>query len=238
MTGPGPGAVPVPRPAPHGGAVQPDVIRRVPADPGRALWWRWFRVVTVAEAAGFVTPAVVGALLAGGPDQVMTLALLGAGAVEGTLLGAGQVWVLRTVLPRLPVARYVVATALGAALAYAIAMVPVLLGERLTRMPGWALVGGGLVLGAALLATIGTAQWTVLRSLVPRAGRWIRATALAWLIGLGAFLAVASPLWQPGQPVWLVVAIGALAGAVMAAAAAAVTGVAVVRIVGTRSAGV
>jgi hypothetical protein len=115
-------------------------------------------------------------------------------------------------------------------------MVPVLLGERLARMPGWALVGGGLVLGAALLATIGTAQWTVLRPLVPRAARWIPATALAWVIGLGAFLAVATPLWHPGQPVGLVIAVGALAGTVMAAAAAAVTGVAVVRIVGTRPA--
>lgn len=207
-----------------------------PARPGadRALWWRWFRTVTAAEAAGFVTPAVVGALLAGGSDPVMALALVGAGAVEGTLLGAGQAWVLRTALPRLPVARYVGATALAASLAYAIAMVPVLLGERLTLLPWWLQAGGGLVLGAALLATIGTAQWRVLRPLVPRAARWVPATALAWVIGLGAFLAVASPLWRPGQPVWLVVAIGALGGTVMAAAVAAVTGVAAVRIVGSR----
>jgi hypothetical protein len=211
----------------------PDVRGARPAA-GRSLWWRWFRVVTAAEAAGFVTPAVVGALLAGGSDPVLTLGLVGAGAVEGALLGAGQAWVLRSVLPGLPVARFVGATAVAAALAYAIAMVPVLLGERLTLMPWWALAGGGLVLGGALLATIGTAQWTVLRHLVPRAAWWIPATALAWAFGLGAFLAVATPLWQPGQPVWLTVVIGASAGVVMAAAAAAVTGVAVVRLVGTR----
>jgi hypothetical protein len=211
-------------------------LRRAPPGPDRTLWWRWVRTVTAAEAAGFVTPALVGALLAGGSDRVMTIALVGAGAVEGALLGAGQAWVLRGLLPRFPVARYVGATALGAALAYAIAMVPVLLGDHLTRLPWWAQAGGGIVLGGALLATIGTTQWTVLRQLVPRAAWWIPATALGWAVALGAFLAVATPLWRPGQPLWLTVAIGAAAGVVMAAAAAAVTGVAVVRLIGARPA--
>jgi hypothetical protein len=119
------------------------------------LWWQWFRTVTAAEAAGFVTPAVVGALLASASGQVMAFTLVVAGAVEGALWGAGQARVLRSRLPRPPVVRFVVATALAAALAYAVAMVPVLLGNRLTVLPPVAKAGGGLVLGIALPATIG-----------------------------------------------------------------------------------
>ena len=81
-----------------------------------------------------------------------------------------------------------------------------------------------------LLAGIGIAQWSVLRSVVPGAVRWIGWTALAWLAGLTVFLLVATPLWQPGQPRWLIAAIGVLAGALMALTMAAATGWGVVRL--------
>jgi hypothetical protein len=67
--------------------------------------------------------------------------------------------------------------------------------------------------GLALLLSIGTAQWTVLRPLVRGAARWIAWTALAWPAGLAVFMAVATPLWQPGQAPWLSAVIGAGAGA-------------------------
>lgn len=44
------------------------------------------------------------------------------------------------------------------------------------------------------------------------------------------FTAVTSPLWQEGQPVALIAAIGILGGAVMAATVAAVTGLVLVRL--------
>ena len=87
----------------------------------------------------------------------------------------------------------------------------------------------GIFWGFVLL-TIGTAQWLVLRRHLRRSASWIAATALAWLGGLAAFAVIASPLWQPGQPVWLVAAIGALAGLAMAAVASAVTGFTLVRL--------
>lgn len=67
-----------------------------------------------------------------------------------------------------------------------------------------------------LLASIDTAQWMVLRHLLPSSAMWIPANAVAWLLGLGAFLAVSTPLWHPGQPFAVVVAIGLPAGLVMA----------------------
>jgi len=83
--------------------------------------------------------------------------------------------------------------------------------------------------GILLLLSLGSAQWWVLRDHVPDARHWIPATAAAWLAGLGVFCAVAMPLWHPGQSVVLVAVIGAMAGLLMAATVAAVTGWALVR---------
>jgi hypothetical protein len=64
---------------------------------------------------------------------------------------------------------------------------------------------GGLV----LLASIGTAQWLVLRRAGHDVAWWIATTAAGWLAGLTVFMVVVTPLWQPGQPALLTVAIGA-----------------------------
>jgi hypothetical protein len=124
----------------------------------------------------------------------------------------------------------VLATSVAATLAWAIGVIPMLAGDALIGLPAAALIAIATVLGGALLLTIGTAQWLVLRRYLRRSGSWIAATALAWLGGLAVFAMIASPLWQPGQPVWLVATIGALAGLAMAAVASAVTGFALVRL--------
>jgi len=199
------------------------------------LWLRWFGWVTLGEAAGFVAPAVVGAVSIEWPDPVMAAALLAAGAIEGAALGWAQAHVLADVVDDLRRGAFVLATAVGAVAAYALALIPVTFGERMARWPAPLLIGTVAVVSVALLATIGTAQWLVLRRLVQRnagAGSawWIPATGAAWAAGLGGFFAVAPPLWQPGQPVALVVGIGALGGLVMAAIVAALTGLAAVRL--------
>ena len=81
-----------------------------------------------------------------------------------------------------------------------------------------------------LLVSIGLAQWFELRRHVPRAWRWIAGSAAAWAVGLGVFMAVATPLWQPGQDLWLTAAIGIGAAVLMAVAMAAVTGLVLVRL--------
>jgi hypothetical protein len=80
------------------------------------------------------------------------------------------------------------------------------------------------VLAAVLLTSIGTAQWLELRRHVRHAGRWVGASALAWALGLGAFSAVSTPLWQPGQSTALIIVIGLLGGAAMAVTMAVTTG--------------
>lgn len=200
-----------------------------PALRGADLAWCWFLVVTVAEVVGFVAPAVVGALTADAATAVTLPALLMAGAVEGALLGAGQAAVLRHALPGLVPAAWIVATTLGAVVAYLLGLVPSLTAAVWTGRPLALLLPVAVVLGLVLLTSIGAAQWWLLRRLLDRAAWWIAATALAWLVGLSVFLTVATPLWRAGQPVWLTVLIGLGAAVLMAASMAAVTGVALAR---------
>ncbi|WP_404389246.1 hypothetical protein [Humibacillus xanthopallidus] len=185
---------------------------------------RWIVVVTVGEALGFAVPAVVGATLYDESAAILVPALLAAGAVEGGLLGGAQWLALRAELPALAPATWVGLTAAGAVTAYAIGVLPSTFWETWS---GWApalQVPLFVVLGLALLASIGAAQWLELRHHVPQAGRWILGTALAWTLALGVFVAISTPLWQEGQELWLRIAIGLLAGLAMAVTMAAVTG--------------
>jgi hypothetical protein len=196
----------------------------------RRLWTRWVVWVTLGEALGFAVPATVGAATAGGPVGVWLPALLAAGAVEGALLGAAQAHVLRSVLPTLSRARWVVATGAAAVFAYLIGLAPSASSELIGELPVAVLVGAAAVLGPALLLSIGFAQWLVLRKHTGRAGSWIWFTAAAWLAGLTVFMIVATPLWREGQALGVTVLIGVMAGLLMAASVAAVTGLGVVRI--------
>ncbi|MFX0577858.1 hypothetical protein [Nocardia nepalensis] len=198
----------------------------------RGLWRRWFTNVTLGELLGFAAPAVTGALVRD-TAPVTALALLIAGVVEGSVLGWFQARVLRSALPGLRSGDWIRATALGALVAWSIGAVPVLAGDGLDTWSPWILVPAATVGGVVLLLSLGVAQWFVLRDHVIGAGRWIWATALAWLAGLLAFTAFTSPLWQPGQSTALVVLIGIVGGLLMAATMAAVTGYFLVRILRT-----
>jgi hypothetical protein len=203
---------------------------------GRPLLQRWLATVTAGEFAGFAVPAVTGAITVRAPVALAAAALLAAGAAEGTMLGLAQATVLRHALPGLPMRRWVWATAAGAVAAYAIGLLPSTLAGRWADPPVAVLIAAASVLGTALLATIGTAQWLVLRTVVPRSASWIVTTAIAWLAGLGIFLGFATPLWQPGQPVALVTAIGVAGGLLMALVTSAITGVALRRLLEHHSA--
>jgi hypothetical protein len=198
---------------------------------GRELTLRWFWIVTIAEFFGFAVPALIGAATSESSAAISLPALLIAGAVEGAILGSGQACVLRLALPQLPRRKWIASTAAAAALAYLIGLSPSLLADSESRWPAAATVAIGLSLGLTLLASIGTAQWLILRTQVDTAWSWIIATAAAWLAGLGVFLGFAMPLWQPGQPLFLTVGIGLAGGLLMAATSSAITGIAIRRLV-------
>lgn len=203
-----------------------------PPPPGaRSLWLSWFIAVTVGECLGFAAPAAVGALTAHSRAAVAIPVLLLAGALEGATLGWFQARVLRRILPNLSPTSWTAATASAAALAWAIGLTPSQLGERFADLSPAVLIPAAVASGLILLSSIGTAQWFILRTRVPRAGRWIWGTALAWTVAGGLFTAVTTPLWQPGQPAIVIALIGALGGLLMAATVAALTATLLLHIV-------
>ncbi|WP_430297876.1 hypothetical protein [Sinomonas sp. B1-1] len=200
----------------------------------RQFFLAWLGWVALGEFAGFLIPTAAEALIISlGLEDLPGAALVVvvvAGAGEGAVLGAVQGWRLSRELPNLNRRRFVVLTAAAAMLAWALGMLPVVAAPAWTEWPMAAVLTAAVVLGFALLATIGAGQWLELRRHTARAWLWILATAGAWLVGLGAFFAIAPPLWHEGQPLVVVLAIGALGAAAMAVSMAAVTGWAALRL--------
>ncbi len=71
---------------------------------------------------------------------------------------------------------------------------------RAGEFPAWMLVLGAVLCGAAIGATIGLAQWLVLRRGLPHTGGWVAAT-LAGYAAIGVLPLIAGAL-QPGWPDW------------------------------------
>jgi uncharacterized integral membrane protein len=182
---------------------------------------------------GFLAPALAQLTFAGAP--VVIPALILAGAVEGAVLGWTQATVLRVRVPTLSRSRWVRATAIAAAAAWFIGLLPAEWADVWQHWPASGQLVAGALTAAVLLCALGVAQWTELRRHSRTALWWVLGSALAWCAGLAVFLAVATPLWQPGQPAGIVLLIGVFAGILMALTMALVSGVAIERIVQTKS---
>lgn len=143
-----------------------------------------------------------------------------AGACEGCLLGLGQSVGFGPTVPR---ARWILATTAGAAVAWSIGMLPSTLGGIDFASPGVLVLVA--VLGSALLLSIPTLQWLVLRRLVPyrRTAFWIPVNAGAWAVGL-LWTFAPSPFIDETTPVPVLFAVYPLAGLLMAATVAVLTG--------------
>jgi hypothetical protein len=187
---------------------------------------RWIVSVTLAEAAGFAVPAMVGGILSllAAPSGVVYPAMLVAGACEGVLLGLGQSIGFGPAIPRAP---WILATALGAAAAWSIGMLPSSLGGIDFASP-WVIVLT-VMLGSALLVSIPTLQWVVLRRRGVRSAFWIPVNAGAWAAGVLWTLAP-SPFIDEATPAPALFGVYLLAGVLMAATVAVLTGPAAKRI--------
>jgi hypothetical protein len=195
----------------------------VSATPFFRPWLGW---VALGEFVGFLVPLAAESLIiaAGLPDLPGAGLLVVAGLGEGASLGAAMAWRFSRRIPALGRGRFVLFSVLAAAVAWALGMLPVVTAEAWIEWPVPVTAVLGLVVGLALLASIGVGQWLELRRHLRGAGLWILATAAAWCAGLAAFFVIAPPLWSEGQPLPLVLAIGALGAAAMALVMAAVTG--------------
>jgi hypothetical protein len=198
-----------------GGKLQPEA---------RAFYRRWVAWTVAGEAAGFTVAAIAGVLVATQnlPGVAEFALLVGAGSIEGALLGAGQaIAMTRLQLPRLMLRRWPVVTSVAAALAWSIGLLP----SSIPHIPWsspvtWLLAA---VLGSALLLSIPTAQYLLLRSAIPTAGRWIWVNVLAWSLGI-CWTFAPSPLVNASTPLLSLIGIYAMAGLLMATTVAVITG--------------
>jgi hypothetical protein len=189
---------------------------------------RWVLVVTLGEAVGFTVPAAVGvAVIAASWGPLATLvAVVLAGSVEGALLGTAQADCLYR-WEVLPVRRWwIVATSIGATVAWSLGMLPSTLGG-LNWTPGTSVVAG--IGGLILLTSLPLAQYFVLRDHVKRPVLWIPINMVAWLLGIVWTLAP-SPWVDQSTPTTALILIYGIAGLCMAATVAVVTGVGMIRL--------
>jgi hypothetical protein len=202
--------------------------------PGDAAFYRhWVLANGWAEAVGLGTTFALGRLLAPLLESVTGVAAIVGTAViaialgtllEGVLVGFAQESVLRQRLVRLQPRSWIWATAFGAGLAWALGMIPSTVIALLSQdspaaaaappEPGAAIQYGlAAVLGFVAGPVLGLAQWVVLRRLVPRAGLWLWANAIAWAVGMPLiFLGMDFVPWN-GHPAAMMLSIYAVCGA-------------------------
>lgn len=176
----------------------------VPARFWRSKFWQcWVLANALGELVGLGTVAIVGFLLfrhAGEPSSIQqALAFVAAfvllGAFEGVVIGLAQRQVLRSLMPS--VRGWVMATVVGAMIAWAIGMLPStvagLLAQGATPTNGppepplilVLLLAAGL--GAIAGPLLAAFQWLSLRKVVHRkAWLWLPANAAAWALGMPA----------------------------------------------------
>lgn len=202
------------------------------------LWRRWVAANAIAETIGLGGSALVVVAMmtlidadtVGGMLLTASVSVLLGAFFEGVLVGAIQWRILRGVFENLTQRAWVVVTAGGACAAWLLGFLPSTLMTLLTTdtapspqaatpvEPPAALIytmaaAMGLVLGVVL----GGAQWIELRRYVPRAGLWIIANALAWLVGMPLVFVAAANVPAGPITVWTVLLI---VGVVLAAGAA------------------
>lgn len=173
-------------------------------------------IVSIGEDTG-----VLGALTVAG------VAILAGTLLEGAVVGTAQWLVLRRPLPEMRWRVWVLATAAGAFLAWALGMIPSTIlslgtdGEQSApEEPGAAVVYGlAFLMGLVLGPVLGFAQWLVLRRYVEWAVLWMPANALAWAFVMVVVFVGATtvPAGGIGPGIILLIATLACAGTVIGA---------------------
>lgn len=170
----------------------------------RALWLRWIGANAVGEALGLCATFAAVALLMTqlsalrGTVAVLTSFLVAVltGLLEATVVGSAQWWALRPWFPAIRRRAWWMATAIGALIAYVLGYMPSTLmdlgqqvdpaaaAQTTSEPPQWIVLLLAAGLGAVGGAVLSLAQWRVLRNHTARAGWWIPANMLAWLVGM------------------------------------------------------
>lgn len=183
----------------------------------RTIWRRWIIANGVGEFVGLTsTMAMTAGLFSVNDSLSLGAALLAAAGValagavvEGLVVGWAQFSVLRRAIPGFGWQPWVIATSLGALVAWLIGMMPSTFFQAMAAgtevaadaapfdPPLVLQLGLAVVMGAVLGPFLGVPQWLVLRRHLPRAGRWVLANSVAWAAGM-PMIFLATGLIQAG----------------------------------------
>lgn len=184
---------------------------------------RWAAACAAGFTFGQTTGVIAGFLVGGAVAQVLgeaaasLAAFITLGAVTGAIIGLAQRWIMRDEIEL--TRRWILVSTLGWTAGYLVAslsspLTAAAFGDLVSGAVSWVLLG----------ATVGLAQWQTLRQLVLRAGGWVPANIIGWLLGppvaaLGMSLAVSFGV-NPADSIGVM-----LASALTGATAGAVTGI-------------
>ncbi|MDD5126791.1 MAG: hypothetical protein PHR43_01640 [Dehalococcoidales bacterium] len=207
-----------------------------------SYWLKWTFACGAGELIGIGVAAGIWMLhlrLFGEPQTLpwqllLILVMILAGIIEGSVTGAFQWWVLKQRFAILKTRNWLFVTALGAAVAWLLGMLPSTFLSQpdtadMVKMAVWQTALLSLGMGIVLGAVFGAFQWLELKKHTPDAARWIPANLLAWMAGLLViFLGAALPTADTALPV--IIAIGAAAGLLGGLAVGAITGLFLVQL--------
>ncbi|MBN1400543.1 MAG: hypothetical protein JXA74_06880, partial [Anaerolineae bacterium] len=213
------------------------------------LWARWVLANTVGKLLGLGATFAIGAgLFSGladapglGPALLSAALMTATGALEGAIVGLAQWSVLQRALAGVQRRAWVVATILGAVVAWLLGSIPMTLTSLSSETPSSAGQEPPQAVVLALAAAMGLAaglilsawQWRALRRHASGAWRWLPANALAWAVGMPLIFAGVDWAQKAGSVAGAVLVMAgciALAGALVGA----IHGVALVTLAGAR----
>jgi hypothetical protein len=211
-----------------------------------SLWLRWVGANALAEMVGLGATFVIDFLIIsqsagqGILGSIVSILLVTAsGAIEGSVVGLLQWRVLRRPFPEVARRAWVLATIVGAIVAWFFGSLPSTLIDMGAQQSGGEVqepseaavlllaAGMGLVLGVVLAYP----QWRVLRRVVTKAWWWIPANSIAWAFGMAIIFAAMDLAFNQATTTG---SVGVIAGALLLAGAVvgAVHGLALVKLTG------
>ncbi|MBI5033949.1 MAG: hypothetical protein HZB51_25800 [Chloroflexi bacterium] len=199
------------------------------------FWRRWVAANSISETIGLGTTFIIGFGIisqvgdASGTSAILLFAGIAVllGMFEGAVVGVTQSLVIKRWLSDFKIRSWVIATIVGALLAWMRGMLPstgmsLSASEKSSApsmdMPDWIGIVLAMPLGTVAGMVLASAQWLALRRWVARAWLWLPANALAWLVGM-PIIFFGTSLIQPST--------SALQAAVIMLIAIATTGAAV-----------
>jgi hypothetical protein len=198
----------------------------------RSVWVRWVLANSLGELVGLGATFALGVgLFSGlaespgaGPAVLSALLMTASGLLEGWVVGSAQWWAMRPAFPGVARRSWVLATTVGAVIAWFLGSIPMTVaslstaGSEATGPEPPALLMVSLEVGLGLVAGLVLAlpQWRVLRRHAARAGLWLPANSVAWGAGMPIVFAGVDLAQKVGS---LGGAVAVMAGALLVAGA-------------------